>query len=69
MLEALAENPDVGDETESELKMELFEKFFDQLELHSSNINSYNVCRALYCLEALIKAKTIMTSRGELVTL
>ena len=65
MLEAL-----VGDESDSEeirtLKASLFTKFFDQLEKHALNLNSYNVCRAFACLESQIKLAHITSDRDAL---
>jgi len=70
MLEALVENVDAPSTVENDaLKMELFDKFFDQLETHSLKLNSYNLCRALSCIEALVKSEKVMTKMNELVSL
>lgn len=54
MLEALIENKSEGGENKA-LKLKLYEKFFEQLKLHSEHLNSYSICRALASLEQLAK--------------
>ena len=68
VLEALVEGSEANDKSFA-LKMALFDKFFLQLEKHASNFNSYNICRALACLESLTKMEQIMSSKAQCMSL
>lgn len=63
MIEALAE--DQGEKGYS-IKSELFAKFFNQLEKHALSLTSYNLCRALACLESVLKHPQVLSSKTEL---
>ena len=49
--------------------MEMFDKFFNQLEAHAQNLNSFNICRAFACLESLVKQDHVKTSSKELASI
>ena len=68
MLEALSDSQSANENTE-QVKNELFDKFFRQLEKHSLALNSYNVCRAFHCLEVQSRQEGIQSNKSALLDL
>ena len=67
MMEALAENQVNNDGFKT--RDMLFDKFFRQLEKHALKLNSYNVCRALRCLEVQSQYRHIQVDKQALLDL
>ena len=67
MLEGLSEKS--LDNSADGGKFELFEKFFQQLEKHSLNLTSNNICRAFACVEEQLKHEFVHKSKQHLKSL